>query len=85
MAPYEIKFTKEAKKDVRKLSPHLTSKLKDILQNQIALEPYVGKKLVGQLKGFYSVRLSYQDRIVYSIDEDSHIIFIHRAKTHYGD
>ena len=85
MASYEIKFTKEALKDARKLPPHLTSKLKEILQNQIVLEPYAGKKLVGQLRGFYSVRLSYQDRIVYSIDENTRTIFIHRAKTHYGE
>lgn len=85
MAPYEIKFTKEALKDTKKLTPHLTAKLKKILINKIAVEPYSGKKLVGQLKGFYSVRLSYQDRIVCSIEEESQIIYIHRTKTHYGE
>ena len=81
---YEIRFTNEALKDVRKLSPRLTNKLKEIIENKIAVEPYTGKKLVGQLKGFYSIRLSYQDRIVYSVDEESQTIYIHRAKTHYG-
>jgi mRNA interferase RelE/StbE len=85
MSLYEIRLTKEARKDVQKLSPRMKKKLKDILINKIALEPYTGKKLVGQLKGFYSVRLNYQDRIVYSVDEESRIIYIHRAKTHYGD
>ena len=84
MALYEIRFTNEALKDVRKLSPRLTTKLKEIIENKIAVEPYTGKKLVGQLKGFYSIRLSYQDRIVYSVDEESQTIYIHRAKTHYG-
>jgi len=85
MESYAIRFTKEAVKDIQKLSPRLTSKLKDILNNQISLEPYSGKRLVGQLKGFYSVRLNYQDRIVYSVDEENRTIYIHRAKTHYGD
>ena len=85
MSLYEIRLTKEARKDVQKLSPRMKKKLKDILTNKIALEPYTGKKLVGQLKGFYSVRLNYQDRIVYSIDDESRIIFIHRTKTHYAD
>jgi len=85
MAQYEVRFTKEALKDVKKLSPRLTSKLKKIVENKIAVEPYIGKKLVGQLQGFYSVRLSYQDRIVYSIDEENQKLYIHRAKTHYGD
>ncbi len=84
MALYEIRFTKEALKDVQELSPRLTTKLKEILDNKIAVEPYTGKKLVGQLKGFYSIRLSFQDRIVYSIDEESQTIYIHRAKTHYS-
>ena len=85
MELYEIRFTKEAVKDIRKLSPQLNSKLEDILKNLIAEEPHSGKKLVGQLKGFYSIRLSYQDRIVYSIDDESRTIYIHRAKTHYGE
>jgi len=28
---------------------------------------------------------SYQDRIIYTIDQDQQIIYIHRAKTHYGE
>jgi len=85
MELYEIRFTNEAVKDIRKLSPQLNSKLEDILKNLIAEEPHSGKKLVGQLKGFYSIRLSYQDRIVYSIDDENRTIYIHRAKTHYGE
>lgn len=82
---YEIRFTKEALKDVNKLSPRLKSKLKDILDRQVSHEPYSGKKLVGQLKGFYSIRLSFQDRIVYSVDDKNQKVYVHRAKTHYGE
>jgi len=85
MAPYELRFTKEAKKDIDKLSPVLKEKLKEILTHQIARQPYSGKKLVGDLNGFFSVRLAYKDRIVYSIDEPNHCVYIHRARTHYGD
>ena len=85
MSLYEIRLTKEARKDVQKLSPRMKKKLKDILKNKIALEPYTGIKLVGQLKGFYSIRLNYQDRIVYSVNEENRIIYIHRAGTHYGE
>lgn len=51
---YEIRFTKEAVKDVRKLTPRLKAKLKAILEHQVSHEPYSGKKLIGQLKGFYT-------------------------------
>lgn len=83
--PYEIRFTKEAIKDINKLSPKLKKKLKDIAINQIAEEPHSGKKLIGDLTGFFSTRLSYKDRIVYSITEEDNTVIIHRAKTHYGD
>ena len=84
MKVYEIRFTKEALKDVKILTPRLKAKLKDILENQVSQEPYSGKKLIGQLKDFYSLRLTFQDRIIYSIDEESQMVYIHRTKTHYG-
>ncbi|MCD6107072.1 MAG: type II toxin-antitoxin system YoeB family toxin [Caldisericaceae bacterium] len=71
-------------KGCEKISPRLKIKLKKILKNNIAHNPFSGKKLVGDLKGFYSVRLTLQDRIVYSIDQQNHIVFVHRARTHYN-
>lgn len=82
---YAIRFSRQAEKDIRKLTPKLKKKLMDVLRNQIAIDPYSGKALVGELKGYYSVRLSYQDRIVYSIEDDRLIVSVVRAKTHYGD
>ena len=43
------------------------------------------KKLVGDLQGFYSVRLTCQDRTVYSIDRKNRTVFAHRSMTHYDD
>ncbi len=85
MPEYEIRLTIEALKDLKKHPPRLKIKLKEILQNRVAIDPYSGKKLVGDLSDFYSVRLSYQDRILYSIDDAEAIVYIHRVKTHYGD
>jgi Txe/YoeB family toxin of Txe-Axe toxin-antitoxin module len=44
-----------------------------------------GKALVGDLKGYYSFRLSYADRIVYSIADEELVVLVIRARTHYGD
>lgn len=85
MKSYTIRFTREAAKDVDKLTPKLKDKLRDILVNVVAVEPYAGKRLVGDLSGFYSLRLTYQDRIVYTVDERTRKIMIHRARTHYGE
>ena len=82
--PYKVLFTKEAFKDFKKLSPKLQSKLRDIITKQIVEDPYSGKKLIGDLTGFFSIRLSYKDRIVYSFDETDEVVHIHRVKTHYG-
>ena len=82
---YLIQISGRAKKDIDKLTPKNKQKLKDILVNLIAQDPYVGKKLIGDLSEYYSYRLNYQDRIVYSIDTNKNIIYVHRAKTHYGD
>ncbi len=85
MSQYEIQFTKEAVKDIKKLTPKMRIKLKKILKNCIAVDPYTGKKLVGDLLGFYSMRLNYKDRIIYSIDEKEKIIFIYKARIHYEE
>jgi mRNA-degrading endonuclease RelE of RelBE toxin-antitoxin system len=82
---YVIRFTKEAAKDVEKLPARLKEKLRILLVEQVVVNPKCGKKLVGDLSGFYSLRLSFKDRVVYSIDENSRTVFVHRAKTHYGD
>lgn len=82
---YEIRFSKQAKKDVAELTKKLQDKLRKLLLTVIVVDPYSGKKLVGELKGSYSMRLTLKDRVVYSIDEKSKTIFIERAKTHYGE
>ncbi|MEI6149672.1 MAG: type II toxin-antitoxin system RelE/ParE family toxin [bacterium] len=85
MTPYAIRFTKEAAKDVDKLPPRLKEKLKIVLREQVAPTPRCGKRLVGDLAGFFSLRLSYKHRLVYSVDDASRTVFVHRARTHYGD
>ncbi len=41
--PYEVRFTKEAKKDIAKLTPKFKQKLKTIIQDTISVNPYAGK------------------------------------------
>jgi Txe/YoeB family toxin of Txe-Axe toxin-antitoxin module len=82
---YKVEFTKQAQKDISKLPPKLKSKLASILRNKISVAPESGKALVGDLKGYFSVRLSFQDRIVYRIENDRCVVVVIRARTHYGD
>ncbi len=82
---FEIRITRRAEKDIRRLSPRLKDKLYDILVEVISADPFQGKKLIGDLEGSYSYRLDYRDRIVYSIDTTRRIVYIERARTHYGN
>ncbi len=83
--PYELRITRQARKDIDTLAPKLRRKLHDILVNLIAEDPYEGKTLLGDLAGSDSVRLNLKDRIVYSVNETNKTVYIERARTHYGD
>ena len=85
MSRYQLRFSRQAKKDINRLTPKLRAKFKTLLIEVIAENPYEGKKLLGDLAGNYSYRLTYKDRIVYSIDEELGIVYLKRARTHYGD
>jgi len=81
--PFSLQITRRAQKDIATLNPKLKKKLHEILVNRITVNPFDGKKLVGDLRGCWSVRLTLKDRVVYSIDEEKHIVYILRARTHY--
>jgi mRNA interferase RelE/StbE len=85
MSQYQIRITKQARKDIDKLTPKPKEKLKTILVDVIAENTYEGKRLLGDLAGNFSYRLTYQDRILYSIDDEAKIVYIKRARTHYGE
>jgi mRNA-degrading endonuclease RelE of RelBE toxin-antitoxin system len=82
---YDIRIAKRALKDIRTLSPKMKKKLKDLLTEVLAANPYEGKRLTGDLGGNFSLRLNVRDRIVYSIDEEHKTVYVKRARTHYVD
>jgi mRNA interferase RelE/StbE len=82
---WEIRFTKQARKDVEKLSPKQRARLRDVLVEVLADEPFAGERLLGDLEGSYSYRLTFKDRIVYSLDEERRILYVERARIHYGE
>ena len=85
MADYQLIFSKKAQKDIAQLTPTQKTKLQEVLQQILAVNPYAGKALQGKLSGFYSYRLTRKDRIVYEIIEDDKVIFVIRTRTHYSE
>ena len=84
---WTVVFTKQAKKDAKKLSASgLKSKAETIIQilreNPYQVLPSY-EKLVGDLAGSYSRRINIQHRIVYQILEDEKTVKVVRMWTHY--
>ncbi len=84
---WEIYYTKQAKKDAKKLaSAGLKNKAKELL-SIIEDNPYQNpppyEKLVGDLEGAYSRRINIQHRLVYQVIEDDKAIKVLRLWSHY--
>ena len=84
---WEIYYTKQAKKDAKKLAASgLKNKAKELL-SIIEENPYQNpppyEKLVGDLDGAYSRRINIQHRLVYEVVEDQRAIKVLRLWTYY--
>jgi len=80
-------FTKQAKKDAKKLaSSGLKPKAQRILEI-LAINPYQNhppyEKLVGDLSGAYSRRINIQHRLVYQVLDNIKTVKVIRMWTHY--
>ena len=83
----QLLYTKEAQKDAEKLAAAgLKSKAQaplEILREDPYRSPPPFEKLVGDLSGAYSRRITIQHRLVYQILEEERIVKILRLWTHY--
>jgi toxin YoeB len=84
---WTILFTRQAKRDARKLA---TSGLKENAQallDILAIDPFQSpppfEKLVGDLSGAYSRRINIHNRLVYEVFPDERIVRVLRMWTHY--
>jgi len=87
MVSWRIVFTKQARKDAKKISAsRLRPKVEvllDILQEDPYQTPPPYERLIGDLKGAYSRRINIQHRLVYEILDNDRTIKIIRMWTHY--
>jgi toxin YoeB len=85
---WRLLFTKQARKDAKKLAAAgLKSKAQELLA-VLKADPYQSppplEKLVGDLSGAYSRRINIQHRLVYQVLGDERIVKVLRMWTHYG-
>lgn len=89
MVEYKIIYSKLALKDAKKLSfANLANKAKELL-DIIKMNPFQNpppyEKLVGNLSGAYSRRITIQHRLLYQVKEDEKLIRVLRMWSHYGE
>jgi Txe/YoeB family toxin of toxin-antitoxin system len=83
----KLVFTKQARKDARKLAASgLKGKaqaLLDILEENPYQSPPRFENLVGDLRGAYSRRINIQHRLVYQVLDEERMVKVIRMWTHY--
>ena len=84
---YELAYTRQAKKDAKKikgtpLAKKATELLEIIARNPFA-DPPPFEALVGDLRGAYSRRINIQYRLVYQVLEEEKVVKVLRLWTHY--
>ncbi|MCY3758735.1 MAG: Txe/YoeB family addiction module toxin [Acidobacteria bacterium] len=84
---WELYFTRQARKDAKKLAAsglkEKARELLDIIREDPFQNPPPYEKLVGDLAGAYSRRINIQHRLVYQVLEEERSVKVLRLWTHY--
>lgn len=87
MSNFKLVYTKQAKKDARKVaSAELKPKVEEVIEllREDPFQQYPPfEKLIGELGGAYSRRINIQHRLVYQVFKDKKIVKVIRMWTHY--
>jgi Txe/YoeB family toxin of toxin-antitoxin system len=85
---WRLLYTKQAQKDAKRLAAAglkpRAQELLDVLADDPFRSPPSFEKLVGDLHGAYSRRISIQHRLVYQVLKDEHAVKVLRMWTHYA-
>lgn len=87
MVSFRLVYTKQAQRDAKKIS-HAGLKsnvlrILEILEQNPFQSPPRYEKLLGDLSGAYSRRISIQHRLVYQVLEKEKVVKVLRMWTHY--
>ena len=87
MSSWRIVFSRQAQKDAKNLTAAglkpKTEKLLNLMRENPFVKPPRDAKLVGDLLGCYSRRITIQQRLVYEVHTDERTIHVLRMWTHY--
>jgi Txe/YoeB family toxin of toxin-antitoxin system len=84
---WRVVFTRQARRDARKLSRSGLRQKAQLLLDLLAVDPFRNpppfEKLVGDLAGAFSRRINVQHRLVYEVLERERTVKVIRMWTHY--
>ncbi|OKH42900.1 toxin of toxin-antitoxin system [Scytonema sp. HK-05] len=87
MVVWELRFTKRAQKDAKKLAAAALKPKAEELLAILEQNPYENppsyEKLKGDLQGAYSRRINIQHRLVYEVLEEERVVKVLSMWTHY--
>lgn len=85
--PWQLVYSRQAQRDAKKLAAAGLKPKAEVLLELIAQDPFSTpprfEKLVGDLSGCYSRRITIQHRLVYEVLTDEHVVHVLRMYTHY--
>jgi len=67
---YKVFFDKKVYKDLKKIDRKWQIKILKTIEDKLSYDPYIGKKLVGELSPFYRYRVA-DYRIIYRIFDET--------------
>jgi Txe/YoeB family toxin of toxin-antitoxin system len=86
---FRIVYSKQAKKDARKLASSNLKRQAQELIEILASDPFQTppryESLVGELAGCFSRRINLQHRLVYEVFHEKKTVHVLRMWTHYGE
>ncbi len=74
---YQVIATKAFVKDLNKIDPKAAKWILE-KKNQLAVNPYIGKKLANMIIGQWSIRVGKDYRIRYDIENDA--VYLYRVR-----
>jgi Txe/YoeB family toxin of toxin-antitoxin system len=87
MVKWRIVYTRQAQKDAKKIAAaglrQKVEKLLEILSENPFQTPPPFEKLIGDLSGAYSRRITIQHRLVYQVLQEIKTVKVIRMWTHY--
>lgn len=87
MVKWRLVFTRQARRDAKKLAAAGLRKKGEQLLDRLREDPFATpppfERLIGDLAGAYSRRINIQHRLVYQVIEEIRTVKVLRLWTHY--